>query len=67
MPHSTSKSIFLAPVPRIVSDIFDEKDLLRLRTLGDVVIQSRIHGFALRPGWLVSLTRLARRASAAPL
>jgi hypothetical protein len=31
MPHSTSKSIFLAPAPRIVSDIFDENDLLRLR------------------------------------
>jgi len=38
MPHSTSKCIFLAPAPRIVSDIFDEHDLLRLRALGDVVI-----------------------------
>jgi phosphoglycerate dehydrogenase-like enzyme len=38
MPHSTSKSIFLAPAPRIVSDIFDENDLLRLRALGHVVI-----------------------------
>ena len=38
MPHSTSKSIFLAPAPRIVSDIFDENDLLRLRGVGEVVI-----------------------------
>jgi phosphoglycerate dehydrogenase-like enzyme len=38
MPHSTSKCIFLAPAPRIVSDIFDENDLLRLRAIGDVVI-----------------------------
>ena len=38
MPHSPSKSIFLAPAPRIVSDIFDENDLLRLRAIGDVVI-----------------------------
>ena len=38
MPHSTSKCIFLAPAPRIVSDILDENDLLRLRALGDVVI-----------------------------
>ena len=38
MPNSNSKSIFLAPAPRIVSDIFDEDDLLRLRAIGDVVI-----------------------------
>lgn len=38
MPHSTSRCIFLAPAPRIVSDIFDENDLLRLRAVGDVVI-----------------------------
>ena len=38
MPHSTAKRIFLAPAPRIVSDIFDENDLLRLRAVGDVVI-----------------------------
>jgi phosphoglycerate dehydrogenase-like enzyme len=38
MPHSTSKYIFLAPAPRMVSDIFDENDLLRLRAVGDVVI-----------------------------
>jgi len=38
MSHNTSKSIFLAPAPRIVSDIFDESDLLRLRAIGDVVI-----------------------------
>jgi phosphoglycerate dehydrogenase-like enzyme len=38
MPHSTSKCIFLAAAPRIVSDIFDENDLLRLRAIGDVVI-----------------------------
>jgi phosphoglycerate dehydrogenase-like enzyme len=38
MPHRTSKRIFLAPAPRIVSDIFDEDDLLRLRALGHVVI-----------------------------
>jgi phosphoglycerate dehydrogenase-like enzyme len=38
MSHKTAKSIFLAPSPRIVSDIFDEKDLLRLRAIGEVVI-----------------------------
>lgn len=38
MPHRTPKCIFLAPAPRVVSDIFDEDDLLRLRALGDVVI-----------------------------
>jgi phosphoglycerate dehydrogenase-like enzyme len=38
MPHSTSKRIFLAPAPRIVADIFDENDLLRLSAVGDVVI-----------------------------
>jgi phosphoglycerate dehydrogenase-like enzyme len=37
MPHRTSISIFLAPSPRLVSDIFDEDDLLRLRALGNVV------------------------------
>jgi len=38
MPQSKSKSIFLAPAPRFVSDIFDEHDLLRLRALGTVAI-----------------------------
>jgi len=38
MPHSMTKRIFLAPAPRIVSDIFDENDLRRLRAIGDVVI-----------------------------
>ena len=38
MPQSKSKCIFLAPSPRIVADIFDEDNLLRLRALGDVVI-----------------------------
>src|SRR5436305_1160793 len=38
MPHSTTKTIFLAPAPRVVSDIFDEDSLRRLRALGDVVI-----------------------------
>jgi phosphoglycerate dehydrogenase-like enzyme len=38
MPHSMSKCIFLAPAPRIASDIFDENDLFRLRAIGDVVI-----------------------------
>jgi phosphoglycerate dehydrogenase-like enzyme len=38
MPESKSKCIFLAPSPRIVADIFEEDDLLRLRALGDVVI-----------------------------
>jgi phosphoglycerate dehydrogenase-like enzyme len=33
-----SKRIFLAPAPRLVSDIFSEADLLRLRAVGDVVI-----------------------------
>lgn len=37
MPKSTSKYIFLAPAPRIVADIFDENDLIRLRALGDVL------------------------------
>src|SRR6266568_3843488 len=38
MPHSTSKCIFLAPAPRLVSDIFDENDLGRLHAIGYVVI-----------------------------
>src|SRR5438067_2515101 len=38
MPHSTSKSIFVAPAPRIVSDIFDPDDLRRLRAIGEVMI-----------------------------
>lgn len=38
MPHSTSRSIFLAPAPRIVSDIFDDNDLNRLRAIGEVVV-----------------------------
>jgi phosphoglycerate dehydrogenase-like enzyme len=38
MAQRTSKSIFLAPAPRRVSDIFDERDLLRLRALGDLTI-----------------------------
>jgi hypothetical protein len=38
MPQSTPKCIFLAPAPRIVADIFDERDLLRLRAIGDVMI-----------------------------
>ena len=38
MPHNKSKCIFLAPAPRVVSDIFDENDLLRLCAVGDVVI-----------------------------
>jgi phosphoglycerate dehydrogenase-like enzyme len=38
MPQGTSKFIFLAPAPRLVSDIFDEDSLRRLRALGDVVI-----------------------------
>jgi hypothetical protein len=38
MPHSMSKCTFLAPAPRIVSDIFDENDLVRLHAFGDVVI-----------------------------
>ena len=37
MSKSTSKYIFLAPAPRIVADIFDDNDLLRLRALGDVL------------------------------
>src|SRR5215469_8517558 len=38
MPQNELKYIFLAPAPRIVADIFDENDLLRLHALGDVVI-----------------------------
>jgi phosphoglycerate dehydrogenase-like enzyme len=38
MPENKSECIFLAPSPRLVADIFDEDDLLRLRALGDVVI-----------------------------
>ncbi len=32
------KSILLAPAPRIISDIFDESDLARLRALGELTI-----------------------------
>lgn len=32
------KRIFLSPAPRVVSDIFGDDDLLRLRALGEVVI-----------------------------
>jgi phosphoglycerate dehydrogenase-like enzyme len=38
MQRSTSKRIFLAPAPRIVSDILDENDLARLRAIGDLVV-----------------------------
>src|ERR1700690_2330653 len=38
MPSHKSKRIFLAPAPRVVSDIFDESDMLRLRAIGDVFI-----------------------------
>lgn len=34
--NSMSKRIFLAPEPRAMSDIFDEKDLARLRALGEL-------------------------------
>lgn len=37
-PTSKSKRIFLAPAPRVVSDIFDESDLMRLRAMGDLVV-----------------------------
>ena len=35
---STSTRIFLAPAPRAVSDIFDDRDLARLRAIGDVIV-----------------------------
>jgi len=38
MSSSKVKRIFLAPAPRVVSDIFDESDLRRLRELGDLFI-----------------------------
>lgn len=39
MPNRTAaKSIFLAPTPRAVSDIFDASDLSRLKALGDLVV-----------------------------
>lgn len=38
MLHSTSKCIFLAPAPRMVSDIFDQNDLRRLRAIGDLAV-----------------------------
>jgi phosphoglycerate dehydrogenase-like enzyme len=38
MQRSTSKRIFLAPEPRIVSDIFGDIDLDRLRAIGDLVV-----------------------------
>lgn len=42
MPNSNeSKSIFLAPAPRAVSDIFDDSDLMRLRAIGDLVVHEQ--------------------------
>src|SRR5258708_25699708 len=39
MSHDRSKkAIFLAPAPRTVSEIFDENDLTRLRTVADLVV-----------------------------
>jgi phosphoglycerate dehydrogenase-like enzyme len=38
---NTSKHIFLAPEPRVTSDIFDASDLARLRALGDLYIHER--------------------------
>jgi phosphoglycerate dehydrogenase-like enzyme len=38
MLHSRSKCIFLAPAPRMVSDIFDQNDLRRLRAIGDLAV-----------------------------
>lgn len=35
---NNSKSIFLAPEPRAMSDIFDESDLARLRALGELFV-----------------------------
>jgi phosphoglycerate dehydrogenase-like enzyme len=37
-PTSKSKRIFLAPAPRAVSEIFEERDLVRLRALGELVV-----------------------------
>jgi hypothetical protein len=38
-PTNRSKRIFLAPVPRAVSDIFEASDLIRLRAIGDLVVR----------------------------
>jgi phosphoglycerate dehydrogenase-like enzyme len=38
MPPRDLQRIFLAPSPRVVFDIFDENDLVRLRAIGDLVI-----------------------------
>jgi len=38
MSSKPSKSIFLAPAPRIVSEIFEENDLTRLRAIAELVV-----------------------------
>jgi phosphoglycerate dehydrogenase-like enzyme len=43
MSSKPSKSIFLAPAPRIVSEIFDENDLTRLRAVAELVVHDDGH------------------------
>src|ERR1700704_3823232 len=44
MSHDqTKKTIFLAPAPRTVAEIFDEKDLTRLRAVADLVVHDEDH------------------------
>ncbi len=38
MTSTQSKSIFLAPAPRTVSEIFDENDLKRLRAVAELIV-----------------------------
>jgi phosphoglycerate dehydrogenase-like enzyme len=39
----SKKTIFLAPAPRTVAEIFDEKDLTRLRAVADLVVHDENH------------------------
>src|SRR5258708_7478399 len=41
--HRSKKTIFLAPAPRTVPEIFDENDLTRLRAIADVVVHDEGH------------------------
>jgi phosphoglycerate dehydrogenase-like enzyme len=43
MSSKQSKSIFLAPDPRTVSEIFDENDLKRLRAIAELVVHEDGH------------------------
>jgi phosphoglycerate dehydrogenase-like enzyme len=41
--HRSKKTIFLAPAPRTVPEIFDDNDLTRLRAIADVVVPDEGH------------------------